>query len=73
MRGCFHDDTHCQRKGWPKLAAFPIAAGLVWWLLPGRDGEASALRRDDALLFVPARVWPAILWALGLVFYVVRI
>jgi hypothetical protein len=72
-RLCFHDDSYYQRHGWPKLAAFLIAAGLVWSLLPHGEGEGFVFRQNDTLFLVPARFWPVILCTLGLVFYVVRI
>jgi hypothetical protein len=39
-RACFHSDTYYQRQGWPMLAAFVVAAGAVWRLLPGRENQA---------------------------------
>ena len=77
----FHDDAYYQDHGWPKLAGFLLAAAMVWALAKRRAvepgvveprGSDPLLKRSDALFFVPARYWPAILGALGVVFYFVR-
>ena len=79
----FHDDTYYQRQGWPKLAGFLVAASLVWWLkrdsgsevIPSFDRQVRKepiLRSNDSLFFIPVRYWPAILCALGMIFYFVR-
>jgi hypothetical protein len=84
-RACFHDDKYYQQHGWPKLVGFLVAAGLVWGMLPRRESGLSAggamrtresggvFQEQDQLLLVPVRYWPAILCALGIVFYVVRV
>jgi hypothetical protein len=79
----FHDSDYYAQHGWPKLAAFWIAAGLVRLMLPGRPEEVlgaihaqqprpSVLRAQDTLLWTPARYWPAVLLGLGVVFYFLK-
>src|SRR5215469_13358854 len=40
-RAYFHDDKYYQQHGWPKLAAFLVAAGVGWLLQ--RDEHAEVL------------------------------
>jgi hypothetical protein len=81
-RAYFHDNTYYQQHGWPKLAAFLVAAGVVWFL-QRKQAEAlevanrhvskePVLRPRDRLFFVPVSYWPLILCALGVIFYFVR-
>jgi hypothetical protein len=85
-RSYFHDNTYYQRHGWPKLAGFLVAAGLVWLLSrpeaeihgeisPGFESprKEPVLRRQDTLFHIPARYWPGILCVLGVVFYFVPV
>jgi len=77
----YHDKTYYQQHGWPKLAAFLLAAGLVW-RLSRREGQDSIgvqpltrktlLREQDSLFFVPVKYWPRVLCVLAFVFYFVR-
>jgi hypothetical protein len=82
-RSYFHDDTYYEQHGWPKLAGFVSAAGIVWLLGPWRSSETamgveslpppeSILRDQDTLFFIPAKYWPLILCGLGIVIYFVR-
>ena len=97
-RARFHDDDYYQQHGWPKLAAFALAALVTWWLSPPPVPSPQPLhspetgistpslmnapiaperssfrvgffRPQDSLFYVPARFWPPILCALGLLFY----
>jgi hypothetical protein len=81
----FHDHTYYQQHGWPKLVGFLAAACLVWFLLPSRRSDVSSgegfqnprttqsvLKERDELLHISAKYWPAILCALGIVFYFIR-
>jgi hypothetical protein len=71
-----------QQHGWPKLAGFLVAAGLVWWLAR-READASIgvqnrtreafFRERDTLFLIPVRYWPLALCVLGLVFYFVPV
>ena len=76
----FHDSNYYAQHGWPKLAAFWIAAAIVQLLLPRKPEEVlgaihpperqpSVLRDGDTLLYIPARYWPLVLVALGIGFY----
>jgi len=79
----FHDSSYYARHGWPKLAAFWFAAGVVRWLLPAQQDEVIpgsqtvsekkvALKERDSFLLLPVKFWPIVLLALGVVFYFVR-
>jgi hypothetical protein len=75
------DQSYYQTHGWPKLAAFLVAAAIVWVLHAGRifsesartlvdkeTGEEVTLRPRHSLFFIPVRYWPLVLAALGVVF-----
>jgi hypothetical protein len=79
----FHDANYYARNGWPKLAAFWIAAGIVRWLLPRHEedvvlgaqevsGKKAALRERDSFLLLPVKYWPLVLLALGIGFYFLK-
>jgi hypothetical protein len=79
----FHDKDYYAQHGWPKLIAFWIAAGIVQLMLPKKTDEmlgfasqtkenSSVLRERDSLLLIPAKYWPGVLVATGMVFYFVR-
>lgn len=77
----YHDPEFYAQHGWPKLAAFVIAALIIWCLNSmGREETIGAqeplrkpfLREQDSFMMVPARYWPFALCALGAVFYFVR-
>jgi hypothetical protein len=78
----FHDSNYYAQHGWPKLAAFWAAAGIVQIFVPRNEevlaGAANAstrrsvLREQDGLFFVPIKYWPLILLAAGILFYFVR-
>jgi len=80
-RSFYHDKTYYQQHGWPKLAAFIVAAFIVW-VLSRQEGEESAmvtgvakgpfLRERDTLFFLSVKYWPRILCVLAFVFYFVR-
>jgi hypothetical protein len=66
-----------ESKGWPKAAAFVLAAGVVWLLaksMEGRTaygldratGERVAYAPKDTLFFIPMRYWAIIYILLGL-------
>jgi hypothetical protein len=78
----FHDQNYYAHNGWPKLAAFWAAAGIVKALVP-RDEEVlvgatdvspqkPVLRDEDGLFFIPIRFWPLVLIGAGVLFYFVR-
>jgi hypothetical protein len=83
-RAAFGDAHYYQTHGWPKLAGFWVAAGLVYalrsWFGVGRErilidkdtGKEIKMSFEADLLFVPARYWPAILLALGILFFSLR-
>ena len=82
-RAYFHDDKYYQQHGWPKLAAFLVAAGVGWLLQRDEHAEVlevanrqvakePILRPRDRLFFVPVSFWPLILCGLGVVYYFVR-
>ena len=78
----FHSREYYAQHGWPRPAAFFMAAMIVWLLaghageiVPGSDlnaGRKPFFTRHDTLFFVPVQYWPAILCGLGMVFYFVR-
>jgi len=80
-RSFYHDNTYYQQHGWPKLAAFLVAAILVWGL-SRREGDDSGgsqpvtreplLREQDTLFLISVGYWPRILFVLAFVFYFVR-
>jgi hypothetical protein len=76
-----HDNTYYQHHGWPKLAAFLIAAILVWGLsqreadlftVSQHGGKEPLLREQDTLFLISVRYWPWVLCVLAFVFYFVR-
>lgn len=82
-RAYFHDEKYYQQHGWPKLAGFLVAAGVVWLLQRNQHSEAletanrqivkePILRPRDRLFFVSVSFWPMILCGLGVAFYFVR-
>src|SRR5215469_12673819 len=78
----YHDSNFYAQHGWPKLAAFWAAAAIVQLSLPRRDEvpngtmdvrqDNSLFREQDALIYVPIRWWPLVLFLLGIAFYFVR-
>jgi hypothetical protein len=35
----FRDGDYYSQHGWPKLAAFWAAAGIIWWMMPVKGDE----------------------------------
>ena len=82
-RAAFGDTRYYQTHGWPKLLGFWVAAGLVYalrsWFGVGQEhtlidkgtGREIRVSLEGQLLFVPARYWPGILLAAGLLFFFV--
>jgi hypothetical protein len=80
-RTAFGDVTYYQTHGWPMLVALWAAAGLVYalrpWFRVGQErttidkktGQQRKISMEAELFFVPARYWPVVLMALGLVFF----
>ena len=79
----YHDSGYYAQHGWPKLAAFALAAGIIWWLnswgkeeTVGVDQRDLARRaffgRQDTLFFIPASYWPLLLCVLGGAFFFIR-
>ena len=83
-RALYGDKNYYQTHGWPKLAGFLAAAGLVFalrsWFGVGQNrtlidkgtGEEVTLSTETDLFGIPARYWPVILVALGFVFLFVH-
>ena len=83
-RAAFHDDHYYQAHGWTKLAAFLVAALIVWPLgrylraKPARvlvdpaTGEQVVFKRNHALFFIPMEYWAPILVVLGMIFLFVK-
>jgi len=80
-RSLFHDDSYYQRRGWPKLVAFLVAAGMVWRLSHREANDYAAvqpagrdplLREQDTLFHISVKYWPGILCVLAIDFYFVR-
>jgi hypothetical protein len=82
-----HDDRYYQNHGWPKLAAFLVAAAIVWplgrllnrkqterELVDPATGQRVLLQSGGghSLFFVPVQYWAPILVALGVVFLFVK-
>ena len=79
----YHDPTFYAHHRWPKLAAFTVAALILWYLSAHRDDEylpgakpadekGPFLRPQDSFFWVPAKIWPALSLALGLLFYFIH-
>ena len=79
----YHDPAYYAQHGWPKLAAFSLAALIVWSLHSlgreeaiGMEGGAASrrtfFREQDSFFFIPARHWPLVLSVLGGVFWFIR-
>ena len=79
----FHDSNYYARNGWPKLAAFWLAAGIVSLMVPRHEDEVLSprdaaarerpvLRERDSFLLIPVKYWPLVLLILGVAFYFVR-
>ncbi|HEX3998249.1 MAG TPA: hypothetical protein VHX65_06860 [Pirellulales bacterium] len=73
----FDNDRYYAAHGWPKLAAFWVAAALTWLFcryLGDEDddlkiGERTLLRHgENTMLLVPIRYWPILFFVLGIVF-----
>jgi hypothetical protein len=76
----FHDDQYYQAHGWPKLAAFVVAAGVVWLLgvylnkkqakrlVDPATGQDVVLKPNHSLFFIRMEYWAAILLLLGILF-----
>ncbi|HVC48469.1 MAG TPA: hypothetical protein VND90_14610 [Terracidiphilus sp.] len=80
----YRNPKYYAQHGWPKLAAFACAAIVLWFLsanrqdeyLPGAaaaDIKTPLLRPQDSFFWVPAKYWPALSLALGLLFCFVNI
>jgi hypothetical protein len=80
-RTAFGDVSYYLTHGWPMLVALWAAAGLVYalrsWLRVGQEraiidkktGQQVKISLEAEFFFVPARYWPVVLMALGLVFF----
>ena len=83
-RAVFGGTTYYQSHGWPKLVGLWLAAGLVYALRSslgvGRErtlidkvtGQEIKVSLEGRFLFIPARYWPAILLAAGVVYFFIR-
>jgi hypothetical protein len=80
VRVRYHDEKYYQTHGWPILTAFLISAAVIYLLSRRlvaqrelRDlatGELVVLQENHRFLFVHVRYWPAILFVLGFVLFV---
>jgi hypothetical protein len=80
VRARFQDEKYYQTHGWPILAAFWLSATAVFFLSRRfvsrrelRDlatGELVVLQENHKFLFIHVRYWPAILFVLGPVLFV---
>jgi hypothetical protein len=80
----FQDHNFYATHGWPKLTGFLVAAAIVWALSYRRKKDETLgiqedetprhpfLEDEDSLFFIPARYWPGILGALGVLFFFIR-
>ena len=78
----FHNENYYAQHGWPKLAAFCVAAGIVRAFVPRNEeilagatdvsARKSILREQDGLFSVPIKYWPLILFAAGILFYFIH-
>jgi len=83
-RTAFRDPNYYQTHGWPKLVGFWVAAALVYslrgWFGIGEErtlidkgtGQEIKMSLEGQLFFVPARYWPWILLAIGLLFFFIH-
>lgn len=53
-RARFHDDNYYQQHGWPKLAAFALAALVTWWLSPQPGTSPQALQSPETGISTPS-------------------
>jgi hypothetical protein len=75
----YHDSEYYADHGWPKLAAFWVAAGITYLFVPKQaepiaqpslvDDTQPVVLRRDTFFMVHMRYWPAILLGLGILFY----
>ena len=77
------DKDYYASHGWPKLVGFWIGALVIYalrsWLGVGRTqtlvdkgtGREVVLNQEATLFFIPARFWPVILAAIGIVALVI--
>ena len=73
------DRDYYQAHGWPKFAAFAVAAALVWFishrlnarparvLLDPETGQPVVLKARHSLFFVPMEYWAPIFLVLGII------
>ena len=81
------DERYYQEHGWPKLAAFLVAAAIVWplgrvlnrkqqgrELLDPATGQRVLLQSGGGhtLFFIPVQYWAPILAAAGVIFLFVK-
>jgi len=79
----FGDEHYYQAHGWPKLLAFVIAGGLVFFwarylnqkqakvFIEKETGKEVIMKPEHSLFFINVGYWSYILFALGLIFFFV--
>jgi hypothetical protein len=80
VEAIFKDPRYYQSHGWPKLAAFLLAALIIWpigtvlqrrggrILVDPATGEQVKVGGSHTFFFVPVKWWPLLCVALGVVF-----
>jgi hypothetical protein len=80
LEAYYQDDKYYQTHGWPKLAAFVLAAAIIWLIgavldrRPARTlvdletGEQVRVGAKHTFMFVPLRWWPFVCIALRIAF-----
>jgi nitrate reductase NapE component len=76
----FGDDGYYQAHGWPKMAAFLVAAAVIWpigaaldrrggrTLVDPETGERFRVGGIDTFFFIPIKWWPLLCVGLGAAF-----
>jgi hypothetical protein len=80
VEAAFDDQCYYQAHGWPKLAAFVVAAAVIGVigrylkrrqgtvLIDPETGSEVIVGREHTFFFIPVEYWSPILLVLGLIF-----